>query len=93
MDWKPITRASLRFDGRRSAWRAISPKGRNEGLIGISYAVCASRMRRAEVEAQMTIAVDLGLASPAEVDPVLAQAQRIGRMLNGLMARLAGSSG
>lgn len=47
----------------------------------------------AEVEAQVTIAMDLELASAAQVLPVIDQTQRIGRMLHGLMARLASGSG
>ena len=45
----------------------------------------------AEVEAQATIAGDCGCAGIAEVRGVVDQAQRVGRMLNRLMARMAGS--
>ena len=47
----------------------------------------------AEVEAQATIALDLALAGPDQVTRVIDQAQRIGRMLNRLMARLAEGGG
>ena len=47
----------------------------------------------AEVEAQATIAMDLALASPEQVIPVIDQAQRIGRMLNRLMVRLDAGGG
>ena len=47
----------------------------------------------AEVEAQATITLDLELAAPEQVVPVIDQAQRIGRMLNRLRARLDAGGG
>ena len=56
-------------------------------FVRIANASCA------EVEAQVTIALDLGLASQEQVGPVIHQAQRIGGMLYRLMGRLGGGSG
>lgn len=55
-------------------------------FVRIANASCA------EVEAQVTIALDLGLTSPEQGHAVIEQAQKIGRMLYRLMVRLAGES-
>jgi four helix bundle protein len=56
-------------------------------FVRIANASCA------EVEAQVTIATDLGLASEEQTGPIIRQAQCIGRMLNRLVARLASGCG
>jgi len=55
-------------------------------FVRIANASCA------EVEAQVNIALDLGLASPEQGHAVIEQAQSIGRMLYRLMVRLGGGS-
>lgn len=56
-------------------------------FLRIANASCA------EVEAQASIAGDLGCVTAAIAGPVVRQAQTVGRMLNRLMARLATGSG